>query len=85
MQAKSLLLFTAVSTLLSLGATTVQAADAQEKCYGIAKAGQNGCAANGHSCAGQSKVDKDPGEWKKMTQSECTVLGGSPTPGQKPS
>jgi uncharacterized membrane protein len=41
------------------------AAQEKEKCYGIAKAGQNDCASldGSHSCAGQSKVDLDKGEW----------------------
>jgi uncharacterized membrane protein len=35
-----------------------------EKCYGIAKAGKNDCAATGNnSCAGTSKVNADPRAW----------------------
>jgi uncharacterized membrane protein len=34
-----------------------------EKVYGIVKAGKNDCAAKGHDCAGQAKVDNDPNEW----------------------
>lgn len=50
----------------------------QEKCFGVAKAGQNDCAnlAGTHSCAGQSKLDKDPGEWKLVPKGTCTNLGG---------
>ena len=50
----------------------------QEKCYGIAKAGQNDCAtANGaHSCAGQSKVDNGPHEWKYVAKGTCEKAGG---------
>lgn len=49
-----------------------------EKCYGIAKAGQNDCSSlNGsHSCAGLAKVDKDPNEWKKVPAGTCTKMGG---------
>ena len=53
----------ALGSLLVLGAlsTPVQAADAagKEKCYGVAKAGQNDCASPGsaHACAG---VDRAP-------------------------
>jgi uncharacterized membrane protein len=49
-----------------------------EKCYGIAKAGQNDCSTkNGsHSCAGLSKVDKDPNEWKKVPAGTCVKMGG---------
>jgi uncharacterized membrane protein len=50
----------------------------KEKCYGIAKAGQNDCAnlAGTHSCAGQSKVDNDPGEWKYAAKGTCKDMKG---------
>ncbi|MDH4074123.1 MAG: DUF2282 domain-containing protein [Gammaproteobacteria bacterium] len=85
MKAKSILMSTAIGTLLAFGATTVQAADeaAKEKCYGVAKAGENSCAANGHSCQGQSKVDNDPTEWKYVAKGECESMGGSTTAGKK--
>ena len=35
-----------------------------EKCYGIAKAGKNDCAATGNnSCGGTSKLNADPKAW----------------------
>jgi len=85
MKAKSILMSTAIGTLLAFGAATVQAADeaAKDKCYGIAKAGENGCAANGHSCQGQSKTDNDPSEWKYVAKGECESMGGSTTAGKK--
>jgi len=85
MKAKSILMSTAIGTLLAFGAATAQAADeaAKDKCYGIAKAGENGCAANGHSCQGQAKSDNDPGEWKYVAKGECESMGGSMTPGKK--
>ena len=51
---------------------------AKEKCYGVAKAGQNDCAnASGtHSCAGQSKVDNGPDEWKLVAKGNCEKMGG---------
>ncbi|PZO13808.1 MAG: hypothetical protein DCF26_16120 [Burkholderiales bacterium] len=50
----------------------------KEKCFGIAKAGQNDCASvNGvHSCAGQAKVDNDKGEWKYVATGTCKQMGG---------
>ena len=50
----------------------------KEKCYGVAKAGQNDCAsANGsHSCAGQAKKDNDPNEWKYVAKGSCEKIGG---------
>ncbi len=51
---------------------------AKEKCFGIAKAGQNDCAnlAGTHSCAGQSKVDNDKGEWKYVAAGTCATMKG---------
>ncbi len=87
MKSNSILLSTAIGTLLAFGAVTVHAEDAaaKEKCYGVAKAGENGCAANGHSCQGQAKADKDPGEWKYVAKGECEKMGGSETADKKPS
>ena len=50
----------------------------KEKCYGIAKAGANDCAnlAGTHSCAGLSKVDNDPGEWKYVANGTCKTMKG---------
>ena len=67
---------------LALALTTLAAAPTQaaskEKCYGIAAAGQNDCGnlAGTHSCAGQSKVDNDPGEWKLVAKGTCESIGG---------
>lgn len=47
-----------------------------EKCAGIVKAGMNDCAANGHSCAGQAKVDNDPNEWIYVPSGTCDKLAG---------
>ncbi|SEN51715.1 Predicted integral membrane protein [Duganella sp. CF517] len=57
----------------------------KEKCFGIAKAGQNDCAAaNGtHSCAGQAKVDNAPTEWKYVLKGTCEKAGGKTTPPAK--
>ena len=69
----------AAASLLStlLGAAPV-AAQEKEKCYGIAKAGQNDCAnlAGTHSCAGQAKVDNDKGEWKYVAKGSCKTMKG---------
>ena len=53
----------------------------QEKCYGVAKAGQNDCGTAKHACAGLgAKVDKDPAEWKFVKKGECEKMGGKVTP-----
>lgn len=56
----------------------------QEKCYGVAKAGENGCAnaAGTHSCAGQSKADFDGGDWKLVPAGTCATLKGKVEPFQ---
>jgi len=54
----------------------VLAADTMEKCYGVAKAGQNDCAGNSHACAGQSKQDNSPGDFKVVKAGTCTQMGG---------
>ena len=74
------------AALAGLCATTVAnaaehdapAAGNKEKCYGVAKAGQNDCAnlAGTHGCAGMSKVDNDPGEWKYVAKGTCKNLKG---------
>jgi len=66
--------------VVALGAISTLPAHAagKEKCYGISAAGQNDCGnlAGTHSCAGQSKVDNDPGEWKLVAKGTCVDIGG---------
>jgi uncharacterized membrane protein len=84
MNMKSIAIAAAVGSLLALSHAPAHAGDkSKEKCYGVAKAGQNDCAANGHSCAGQSKVDNDPTEWKYVPKGECEKMGGSLQAGKK--
>jgi len=80
---KQLLIRSALASALALGAVSaVHAADAakpaQEKCFGIAKTGQNDCAsANGsHSCAGQATKDNEKVDWKYVDKGTCAKLGG---------
>ena len=80
---KTTLISTALAAAIAFGALTAQAADDKgtEKCYGIAKAGKNDCAANGHSCAGQSKADSNGKEWVKLPAGTCErIVGGSTSP-----
>ncbi|HEY1131213.1 MAG TPA: DUF2282 domain-containing protein [Roseateles sp.] len=72
---------TAAASLMTLAMLTspAMAQDAaKEKCFGIAKAGQNDCAnlSGSHSCAGQAKVDNDKGEWKYVAAGTCKTMGG---------
>lgn len=50
-------------------------APALEKCYGIAMAGKNDCAAGpGTTCAGTSKVDYQANAWKHVAKGTCTTM-----------
>jgi len=68
-----------VAAALGLAAiTTVHTANAQEgmeKCYGIALAGKNDCAAGpGTTCAGTSVIDYQSNAWKLVPQGTCTSI-----------
>ncbi len=80
-----------LATVLSLAASASAQADAsasgaKEKCYGIAKAAQNDCAAGpGTSCAGTSTRDYQGDAWKLVPAGTCTSIetpkgNGSLTP-----
>ena len=68
----------ALASLMALGLVGNAVAKDKEKCYGIAKAGQNDCAnlSGSHSCAGQSKVDNAPDEWKYVAKGTCAAMKG---------
>jgi uncharacterized membrane protein len=61
-----------------LGTAAAQDNSGKEKCYGVAKAGQNDCSnlSGTHSCAGQSKDDLSAAEWKYVPKGTCASLGG---------
>jgi uncharacterized membrane protein len=84
MNAKRKLVTSAVASLVAFGlAQQVLAQDkGKEKCYGIAKAGQNDCGTAAHTCAGKSTRDKAPDEWKYVPRGTCQSLGGSAQPGK---
>ena len=71
---------------LSLSATAAEAAGAKEKCFGIALAGKNDCAAGpGTTCAGTSVRDYQGNAWKLVPAGTCTSIrtpagNGSLTP-----
>lgn len=74
-----LLVSAALAAVIATGVVVpAEAAGKKEKCYGVAKAAQNDCGnlAGTHSCAGQSKVDNDKGEWKLVDKGTCSTLGG---------
>lgn len=51
-------------------------AEAKEKCYGVALAGQNDCAAGaGTTCAGTSKIDYQGNAWTLVPAGDCLKYG----------
>ena len=72
----------ALASVLAMGLLSgAHAADdnsGKEKCFGIAKAGQNDCAnlSGTHSCAGQSKNEAGADEWKYVAKGTCAKMGG---------
>ena len=69
-------------TLAALASGTALAQDkkmggeaALEKCYGVALAGKNDCAAGpGTTCAGTSKVDYQGNAWKHVPKGTCVTM-----------
>jgi uncharacterized membrane protein len=46
-----------------------------EKCYGVAKAGENGCQAGpGTGCAGSSTVDYQGNSWMLVPKGTCLTM-----------
>jgi uncharacterized membrane protein len=54
-----------------------------DKCYGVAKAGQNDCATAKHGCATLAKVNRDPEDWKMVAKGTCEKSGGKLEPVKK--
>jgi len=80
MQHKTLIT-SALASALALGLVAqAQAADKapHEKCFGIAKAGQNDCAnlSGSHACAGQTTANGAPDDWKYVPKGECKNMKG---------
>ena len=75
-----LIVSSALASVLALGLAGQAAAQGKEKekCYGIAKAGQNDCAnlSGSHTCAGQAKVDKGVDEWSYVAKGTCKEMKG---------
>jgi len=88
MDKRHALIAAAVAGLFSVSASAFAADQEhanQDKCFGIAKAGQNDCASsNGsHGCAGQAKADNQATDWKYVAKGTCESLGGKAAPPAK--
>jgi len=76
-----LIVSSALASVLALGLIGhTSAADdkTKEKCFGVAKAGQNDCAnlSGSHSCAGQTKADMMADDWKYVAKGTCKDMKG---------
>lgn len=80
MQNRKLVVTAAALAALVSGAALAQDKGAsikgeKERCYGIAMAGQNDCAAGpGTTCAGTSKMDYQANAWKYVPKGTCTAV-----------
>lgn len=76
---KRALVASALTALLAISQGAAVAQDSgKEKCYGVAKAGQNDCAnlTDTHVCAGLSTVSDDSAEWKYVAKGTCKSMNG---------
>ena len=75
-----LILSSALASALALGLAGPSAAQekGKEKCFGVAKAGQNDCAnlSGSHSCAGQAKADMNAADWRYVAKGTCKSMNG---------
>ncbi len=80
MYAKSVANFAGLALTASLAvglasSPAVAEKGAKEKCYGVAKAGKNDCAAGpGTSCAGTSTRDYQGDAWKYVAKGTCVSM-----------
>lgn len=66
---------TLLTAAAAMSAPAAIAADATEKCYGVAMAGQNDCAAGpGTTCAGTSVIDYQGNSWKAVPAGTCVSM-----------
>jgi uncharacterized membrane protein len=78
----AVVLAASVTAALALPGVSASAADAKEKCYGVALKGQNDCAAGpGTTCAATSKVDYQGNSWKLVPKGTCTTMNTPFGPG----
>jgi uncharacterized membrane protein len=64
----------AAALTLAAGHASAQAAT-MEKCYGVALAGENDCAAGpGTTCSGTSTVDYQGNAWKLVPAGTCVTM-----------
>lgn len=81
MKTSKALMTSAVAGLLAAGvaggAAAQEKTSTKDKCYGVAKKGENDCSTAKHDCAGKAAKDQDPAEWKMVAKGTCEKLGGT--------
>ncbi|MBI6909525.1 DUF2282 domain-containing protein [Pseudomonas palleroniana] len=81
LSAATLVLALGSALSLSTLATTAHAAADMQKCFGVAEAGKNDCAAGaGTTCAGTSKVKDQANAWKLVPAGSCAKTPSSTSP-----
>jgi uncharacterized membrane protein len=71
---KTVAIASAVAAAFASQTSQLQAAS-KEKCYGVALAGENDCAAGpGTTCAGTSKVDYQGNAWTLVDAGTCAEI-----------
>ncbi len=84
MKDRRIMMNTALASVVALGMGAVSGnalagKEGFEKCYGVAKAGQNDCGTSKHACAGQASKDSDPAEWVYVPTGTCAKIVGGKT------
>ena len=78
---KSVAFAGALASAFAAYATASVAETAMEKCFGVALAGQNDCAAGaGTTCAGTSKTDHQANAWSYVPKGSCEKIASSTSP-----
>lgn len=73
--ARTLVVASAFAAALVASSTTTASAQSKEKCYGVALAGQNDCAAGpGTTCAGTASVDFQGNSFKLVDAGTCASM-----------
>lgn len=79
----TVLIASAMAAVIGLGASIPAKAEntKNEKCYGVAKAGQNDCATASNSCAGTTTSDAQKDAFLYVPVGTCVkIAGGSLMP-----
>jgi uncharacterized membrane protein len=75
------LLRAAMTSLIAMGAaataTHALAADNQEQCAGVIKAGKNDCATSNNACHGHVESDANPEAWIYLPAGTCEKIAGA--------